>query len=165
MELSKCNVAKCLRRDKVWGLEYCDAESFAKYKNLDEIIPDSKKCPFYCSKFKDYKTGKIVKKFEDTGFISMYVCTDEEREMYKIPKDIKFTGLSKEGHDIMENQRDARDKYDRKSEIICPFCDNKIIDTFSGDNFTNNAECINCGSKITVHVVTRKEYYTSHNII
>ena len=93
-----CNVNDCLRRYKNTHGEvqyWCDLTG----ENLKEVIPYTKRCPFYCNKFFCQLTRSVITTPDETDWISTVPMKDDVKKLYRIysEKDVKFMGLSGKG--------------------------------------------------------------------
>ena len=160
---TECNVDKCLRKYKNSSTgeisRWCGVVSD---KALEKIQPNNKKCPLYCDKFFCYQTEKITRKHENVYWISDEPMSDDYRKTYEIKaKDVKFSGLSKEGEEIRDNIY----RHSNTKNIICPYCDHEINDVWecidSSYNDYENIECPECEREFEVSIHREVTFSTS----
>lgn len=155
---TRCDIDKCLRKYK------CADGAISKWCGVVEkealalIKPCSEDCPLYCDKFFCFHTRVIVRKHENTCWISNELMNNHDRDVYGIKaSDVKFGGLSKDGRTSLREQREFEDKHHGTQNIVCPYCDHENDDVWdyidSGYNDYEDVECPQCGREfqVTIH--------------
>lgn len=155
---TRCDIDKCLRKYKGADGDISKWCGVVGKEALALIKPRSKDCPLYCDKFFCFQTKGIVRKHENTYWISNELMDDNYKDLYEITApDVKFSGLSKDGNTNLSEQREFEDKHHGTRNIICPYCDHEIDDVWdyidSSYNDYADVECPQCGREFqaTIH--------------
>lgn len=155
---TRCDIDKCLRKYKDADGDISKWCGVVGKEALALIKPCSKDCPLYCDKFFCFQTKGIVRKHENTYWISNELMDDNYKDLYEITApDVKFSGLSKDGNTNLSKQREFEDKHHGTHNIVCPYCDHEIDDVWdyidSGYDDYADVECPQCGREFqaTIH--------------
>lgn len=163
LEKTRCNRDECLRKFKADDGEissWCGVIG----DEVKDIKINSKECPLRCTKYFCYQTRKIVKKHKHVYWVDKDKFDDNYRKLYNIPKDIKFSGLSKDGNVKGKKEWDFSCKHENTSNIVCPHCDYEIEDWYEyvNDGDTDiDIECHNCNEEFNVQVEYSVSFTTS----
>lgn len=166
LEKTKCNRDECLRK---YMSENGDISQWCGVIGdpVGEIKINSKECPLRCVKYFCYQTGKIVKKHKYVHWISTEKINESYRKLYNVPRDIKFSGLSKDGNDKSKKEWDFSAKHENTKNIVCPHCDYEIKDWYEyiGNNEDNIVvDCPDCDKGFNVKVEYSVSFTTSIEI-
>ena len=155
---TRCDIDTCLRKYEGADGDISKCCGVVGKEALALIKPCSKDCPLYCDKFFCFQTKRIVRKHENTCWISNKLMDDNYKDLYEITApDVKFSGLSKDGNTNLSKQLEFENKHHGTRNIVCPYCDHEISGVWdyidSGYNDYADVECPQCGREFqaTIH--------------
>ena len=155
--IKTCNVMECLRKFRENSTS--DISRFCRingHEKEQQLIHDSKECPFFCDKFYDYELKKIINKHEEIHWIEEKIDSEWDKHSNGISIGL-FVWISRVGKEQQEKKNKWENEHIDCDKVVCPYCNYE----FEGcdnpyEEGEEETECPDCGK--TFNCVTSISY-------